>query len=286
MMVKVMIQKVRQANMPLMITLQLTSEPNISANFKAIRDTLKGMVFTEPTLLVLPECFAYFGARDKDLIAIAEERGEGEIQQQLKRLARDFNIWLVAGTIPLKAETDKFTASSLVIDNTGEVRAEYQKIHLFDVQVNDNTGNYQESRYTKAGAEVCVVEDTPFGRLGVAVCYDLRFSGQFMNMGELDVLAIPAAFTERTGKAHWHPLIQARSIENQCYIVAANQAGIHANGRRTYGHSCIYSPWGELQAEVIESPGLAYSSLNFSYLDKIRATMPVKQQNRFRSRFV
>lgn len=272
--------------MPLMITLQMTSQPDIAANFRTVRTTLKGMHFDQPTLVVLPECFAFFGARDNDLLNIAEIPGKGYIQGQLCQLALDFNVWIVAGTIPINATPGKFTASSLVIDSDGKVQAEYQKIHLFDVQVDDSTGSYLESRYTQAGTEVCVVEETPFGRLGVAVCYDLRFPGQFMAMGQFDVLALPAAFTKRTGHAHWHPLLQARSIENQCYIVAANQAGIHANGRETYGHSCIYSPWGELLADVIESPGLGYSPLNLSYLEQIRATMPVKQQNRFRSRFV
>lgn len=273
--------------MAIVIALQMTSCPDICDNFKYIESQLNGLQLEEPALVVLPECFAFFGASDKDMLSHAETRGSGFIQNKLVELAKHYGIWLVAGTIPILTEGgQKFTASSLVLNDKGEVKAEYQKIHLFDVTVSDNTGSYLESKYTQHGNETCVIEDTPFGRLGIAVCYDLRFPGQFLAMGEMDVLALPAAFTEKTGAAHWHKLLAARSIENQCYLVAANQAGTHENGRKTFGHSCIYSPWGELESECLESPGLAFASLNTSYLDRIRATMPVKQQNRFRSKFV
>lgn len=273
--------------MALVIALQMTSCPDVDENFKQIESQLDNMQFDEPVLVVLPECFAFFGASDKAMLKLAEPRGHGDIQDRLAALAKRYGIWLVAGTIPIKVEgADKFTASSLVLDENGVVQAEYQKIHLFDVSVADNTGSYMESKYTQHGTDVCVLENTPFGRIGVAVCYDIRFAGQFMAMGEIDVLALPAAFTQRTGAAHWHKLLAARSIENQCYLVAANQSGIHANKRETFGHSCIYSPWGELESETHESPGLAIAHLNTSYLEKIRATMPVKQQNRFRSKFV
>lgn len=273
--------------MALVIALQMTSSPDVDENFQQIETQLQGFEFDEPVLVVLPECFAFFGASDKAMLNMAETRGQGDIQQRLSQLAKNYGIWLVAGTIPIKvAGIDKFTASCLVFNDLGEVVAEYQKIHLFDVSVADNTGSYQESKYTQYGSQTCVIEDTPFGRLGVAVCYDVRFAGQFVAMGEMDVLALPAAFTEKTGAAHWHTLLAARSIENQCYLVAANQSGTHANGRKTFGHSCVYSPWGELSSETLESPGVAITTLNTSYLHKIRATMPVKQQNRFRSKFV
>lgn len=269
------------------VAIQMTSMPDVAENFKQIRQALAGMQFDEPTLVVLPECFAWFGATDKSMLQQAETLGEGPIQSELQRLAREFNIWLVAGTIPIKVPDEaRFTATSLVYDDNGERVADYQKIHLFDVEVADNTRSYQESRYTKAGEHVCVIPNTPFGRLGVAVCYDIRFPGLFMAMEQLDVLALPAAFTYKTGSAHWHPLLQARSIENQCYVVAANQSGTHVNGRETWGHTCIYSPWGELLMESLESPGIVYSQVNSSYLEQIRATMPVKQQNRFRSKLV
>jgi nitrilase len=279
--------------MAIIAALQMTSTPDVDENFDQIHSLLSGMQFDEPTLIVLPECFAFFGGSDRDMLAHAEARFDGKnindvkIQSALIELAKNHGVWLVAGTIPVQTETqEKFTASSFVIDDTGNVKAEYRKIHMFDVQVSDSTGSYRESRFTQHGTQTCVVPDTPFGRLGVAVCYDIRFPGQFMAMGEFDVLALPAAFTQRTGSAHWHKLLSARSIENQCYVVAANQSGTHANNRETFGHSCIYSPWGELLAETLESPGFAFSGVNTSYLDKIRATMPVQQQNRFRSKFV
>lgn len=273
--------------MALITAIQMTSEPDIEANFQQVRNALQGMEFQEPTLVVLPECFAWFGASDKSTLEQAEPFGDGEIQARLVALAKEFNVWLVSGTIPISvADEDKFSAACLVINDQGEVVANYNKIHMFDVDVADNTRSYRESRYTKPGTEVCVIPDTPFGKLGIAVCYDLRFPGLFMAMDEIDVLALPAAFTQKTGQAHWQPLLQARSIENQCYVVAANQVGTHANGRQTWGHTSIYSPWGELLMETNESPGLVYAPVNFSYLEQIRATMPVKQQNRFRSKLV
>lgn len=273
--------------MALIIALQMTSVPDIEQNFQQIKTTLDGMQFDEPVLVVLPECFAFFGGSDKDMLQYADERESGKIKQALVELAKSYGVWLVAGTIPVKVQDKpKFTASCFIIDDSGQVRNEYQKIHMFDVNVGDNTGSYCESKYTQNGTEVCVVNDTPFGNLGVVVCYDLRFPGQFMAMGDFDVLAIPAAFTQKTGAAHWHTLLAARSIENQCYVVAANQSGKHANNRHTFGHSCIYSPWGELEAETLDSPGLAIAQVNSSYLARIRATMPVKQQNKFRSKFV
>ena len=279
--------------MALIAALQMTSCPDIDSNFLQIEKALAGMQFDQPTLIVMPECFAFFGGSDRDMLANAEPLANGnftsktKIQFSLTELAKRHGVWLVAGTIPIKvAGVEKFTASCFVIDDSGEVRAEYQKIHLFDVSVSDNTGSYKESKYTQNGTDTCVVTDTPFGNLGVAVCYDVRFPGQFMAMGDIDVLALPAAFTKKTGTAHWHKLLAARSIENQCYLVAANQSDIHANKRETYGHSCIYTPWGELETETLESPGIVISEVNTSYLNKIRATMPVKQQNRFRSKFV
>jgi nitrilase len=242
-----------------------------------------------PTLVVLPECFACFGAGDKALLAIAEIPGDGPIQAQLQALAKQYGVWLVAGSMPLKSQTaSKFTASCLLINAQGEIVDEYQKIHLFDVQVADNTGTYMESRHTQNGEHI-VVADTPFGTLGLAVCYDLRFAGLFQAMSQLkqlDVIALPAAFTYQTGLAHWHALLAARAIENQCYLVAANQTGVHANKRQTFGHSCIMSPWGETLVELSHDSGLIQSQLLSSKLIEIRQNMPVRQHNKFRSRLV
>jgi nitrilase len=271
-----------------LIALQMTSTTSVEENFSFIREQLTaiGKVSTD-TLVVLPECFVCLGGGDKMLLSIAEDYGQGLIQNTLSELAKEFGIWLVAGTIPLKSESDKskFTASCLLFDPSGNCIVEYQKIHLFDVTVADNMRVYKESDYTQAGNKVCVV-DTPFGRLGIAVCYDLRFAGLFQAMGDIEILALPSAFTQVTGKAHWHPLLQARAIEKQCYVVAAAQTGIHENNRETYGHSSIWSPWGELLCEVRKDKGLAMFPMSRERIDEIRQSIPVSVHNKFRSSFI
>ena len=220
------------------------------------------------------------------MLQVAEDKGQGPIQAELRRMAAHYGVWLVSGTLPLKtADPNKMTASSLLINNQGQLVTEYQKIHLFDVQVADNTRHYEESKYTQAGEHV-VVADTPFGKLGMAVCYDLRFPGLFQAMGQIDLLSLPAAFTQTTGQAHWHVLLRARAIELQCHVVAANQGGTHSNGRQTYGHSCIISPWGELQAEIRYGAGLITAPLDTQAQHRIRQHMPVYQHNKFRSHLV
>lgn len=272
-----------------LVALQMTSGPDVANNLRAVEQALAKLAVNQPTLVVLPECFACFGGSDKSLLAIAETSGDGPIQAALCAMAKRYGLWLVAGSMPLKSQqADKFTASCLLINDGGEMVCEYQKIHLFDVQVADNTGSYLESRYTQPGTKL-VVQDTPFGKLGLAVCYDLRFAGMFQAMhqlGPVDVLALPAAFTRKTGQAHWHALLSARAIELQCYVVAANQTGEHANKRQTFGHSCIISPWGVNLCEITEQTGLIQTRLDLALLAGIRQDMPVNQHTKFRSYFV
>lgn len=274
---------------PNIVAIQMTSSPEVADNLLFVEQQLQGLSEHRPCLVVLPECFACFGGSDKDLLNITEEFDNGPIQQKLKALAKQYNLWLVAGSMPLKSRTEgKFTASCLLINNTGQIVEDYQKIHLFDVQVADNTGSYLESRSTQAGNRLVVV-DTPFGKIGLAVCYDIRFAGMFAAMsqlGQLDLIALPAAFTQITGQAHWHALLTARAIENQCYVVAANQTGEHRNKRQTYGHSCIISPWGEKLIELPHDTGMIHASIDHQLLADIRAKMPVYQHNKFRSHLV
>ncbi len=268
-----------------LIAMQMVSVPDVDQNLKTVESLLQRIAVSQPTLVVLPECFAFFGARDRDVLAIAETAGDGTIQNALSKLAKAYGVWLVAGTIPIIASDKKFSAACLVYNDAGEVAGRYDKIHLFDVEVPDKTKSYRESRYTQPGSQCLVLPSTPFGRLAIAVCYDIRFAGQFNAMAPFDVLALPAAFTAKTGQAHWRPLLQCRSIENQCYTVAANQGGNHLNGRETYGHSCIYSPWGELLAEKSQGEGIVYAEGDLGYIESIRSKMPVIEQNRFRSNF-
>jgi predicted amidohydrolase len=272
-----------------LVAVQMTSSPSVADNMRFVEQQLQQLEIDEPTLVVLPECFACFGAGDKAILAVAETPNDGPVQTQLQDIARRYKVWLVAGSFPLKSTiANKYTASCLLIDDQGHVQAEYQKIHLFDVQVADNTGSYLESRSTEAGKQLAVV-DTPFGKLGLAICYDIRFAGMFQAMNQiaqLDVLALPAAFTYQTGSAHWHSLITARAIENQCYIIAANQTGEHANKRQTYGHSSIISPWGETLAQLPTETGTISANLDTQALATIRRNMPIAQHNQFRSYLV
>ena len=240
-----------------LIALQMVSVPDVESNLAFVEHQLKKLNHSEPVLVVLPECFACFGASDRHISKVAEAKGDGPIQQALGDLARKYGVWLAGGSIPLRSGSqERYTASCLLFDEQGNERAEYQKIHLFDVSVADSTGSYLESKYTDAGNEVVVVKDTPFGSIGLSICYDVRFPGLYQAMGNVDVILVPAAFTYTTGQAHWHPLLRARAIEKQSYLVAANQGGVHDNGRETFGHSCVISPWGEIIAEIPSGGGL------------------------------
>ncbi len=232
-----------------LIALQMTSTPNVEENLDTVASEMAAANIEKDSLVVLPECFACFGGKDKGQLEIAEVKGDGVIQHSLSSLAKQHQCYIVSGTFPVKTKNpDKFSAACMLFGPSGELLADYRKIHMFDVSVNDNTGSYKESATTEAGSEVVTVQ-TPIGNIGLAVCYDVRFPGLFTAMGDIDILVLPAAFTQRTGEAHWHALLQARAIEKQCFVVAPNQSGVHANGRETYGHSIILSPWGETLAE-------------------------------------
>lgn len=269
-----------------LVACQMVSSAIVSENLATLEQQLSEMNSDQQTLVVLPECFACFGGTDKQLLQMAEPKNNGTLQSELCRLAKFYGVWLATGTIPLRCDDPKkFTASCLLIDDLGQVQEEYQKIHLFDVQVNDNTKVYKESLYTQAGNQVVTVQ-TPLGKIGMAVCYDIRFGGLFNAMDEVDVLILPSAFTEKTGEAHWHPLLAARAIEKQCYLVAANQGGVHGNGRQTYGHSCIMSPWGEKLTEIKKGSGWISAELDMQLIENIRKAMPIAQHNKFRSHLV
>ena len=269
-----------------LIAIQMTSTPDVDENLAFVEARLASLNITEPTLVVVPECFARFGTRDREQLDIAEARYTGKICQAMQAMAKQYGVYLVTGTFPLQGDQeDKFTASSLLIGPDGKVIDEYQKIHLFDVAVQDNIGSYKESTYTQPGQRV-VTCNTPIGRIGLAVCYDVRFPGLFNAMGDVDILVLPAAFTRYTGNAHWHTLVRARAIEKQCFVVAPNQTGDHANGRETFGHSIIYSPWGDVLAECETQPGMIQAAVDISDRDTLKTNMPVSQHNQFRSDFV
>jgi len=267
--------------------IQMVSTPDIAHNLATIKQQLTRLRADCPTdsmLVVVPECCLVFGASDEVVNAKAEEVGDGPMQSGLISLAKAFNVYLVGGTIALKAPDGRNYAASLLIDPSGVVLAQYNKIHLFDVDVNDGIGQYRESDATFQGQNICVI-DTPIGRVGMAVCYDLRFSALFGAMREqgADIVVLPSAFTQETGKAHWEILLRARAIENQCYVIGANQGGTHENGRQTWGQSMIVDSWGEIQAQIAQGEGHVVSDYHAQRTQEIRAKMPTLSQQRLTS---
>lgn len=264
--------------------LQMCSEPNVTANLNFVRQCLQQHAETlKGGIVLLPECFALFGGKDKENLAIAEVIGSGSTQQQLSELANEFNVYIIAGSFPTQSNIqDKFFASCLVYSPQGELICDYQKIHLFDVQVADGTGSYLESKTTEPGNKV-VCFDTPHGRIGLAICYDLRFPGLFQSLAKqgVDVIVLPSAFTQKTGEAHWHTLLKARAIENQIFVAGCNQSGTHANGRETYGHSLVISPWGDVMFDAQKQLGLFTVELPLTDIQPIRNKMPIQIHNRF-----
>lgn len=259
--------------------LQMVATPEVDDNLKVAADLIAHSAYAGAEVIILPEDFAIMGMQDGDRVAVAEQDGEGPIQEFLQTQAVKNNCWLVAGSVPIKCDDEHRTHSAcLVNDNKGERQARYDKIHLFDVQVKDNRGSYQESKYTIPGAEPVVVE-TPVGKLGLAICYDLRFPELFRKLTEqgTEILIIAAAFTEVTGRAHWETLLRARAIENLSYVVASAQGGTHINGRQTFGHSMIIEPWGEIQNCLYYGAGVVLGEIDLARQKEIREKFPVLQ---------
>ncbi|TKB51221.1 carbon-nitrogen hydrolase family protein [Ferrimonas sediminicola] len=226
-------------------------------------------------LVVLPECVVAFDGPKGQWQSLAEPMGQGPLQRGLAELAELSRCTLVAGTLPILAPDGRAYAATLVFGAQGQCLARYDKVHLFDVTVGDNTGHYRESDTTCPGERLQVV-DTPMGRVGLAVCYDLRFPELFRELVArgADIIAVPAAFTRVTGAAHWAPLLQARAIENQVYLVAAGQVGTHDNGRETWGHSMILDPWGEVLANAGDGEGLIHAPFDRQRIQEVRQAMP------------
>jgi nitrilase len=212
------------------------------------------------------------GMKDSDKVAHAEQPGRGPIQDFMAQAAREHGIWLVGGTLPLVSSEDgKVLNTTLVYDPQGKPVARYDKIHLFGFT--KGSESYNESATIVPGESVGSFE-APFGRVGLSVCYDLRFPELYRAMGECALIVVPAAFTHTTGMAHWEVLLRARAIENQCYVLASAQGGTHKSGRRTFGHSMLIDPWGEVKAVLREGEGVVSGELDPAYLAKVRESLP------------
>jgi predicted amidohydrolase len=263
--------------------IQMASGPNVGANLTEAKRLIASAVDAGCELVVLPENFALIPMKETDRLAIAEPYGDGPLQEFLSSQARTHRIWLVGGTIPLAADDKKkVRPACLVFNDKGEVVARYDKMHLFDVSL-ENGEEYNESLSQEPGNQTVVVE-TPFGQLGLAVCYDLRFPELFRRMLDqgAEIFAVPSAFTEITGKAHWEILVRARAIENLAYVIAAAQGGYHVNGRETHGDSMIVGPWGMICDRLPRGSGIVVADIDLQRMASIRKSLPSIQHRRIR----
>jgi deaminated glutathione amidase len=252
--------------------IQVVAGPEVDANL-ATADRLLGEAAAQGAqLALLPEYFACISADETAKLKIREADGHGPLQEFLAGAARRHNLWLIGGTVPLEAsDAEHVRNSSLVFDPQGQRVARYDKLHLFNFHRGHEA--YDEARTIERGDEI-VCFDGPCGRVGLSVCYDLRFPEFYRRMGTLDLLVVPAAFTATTGEAHWEVLLRARAIENQCYVLAAGQGGLHPSGRRTYGHSMLIDPWGEVVARLGTGPGVVTGFVEPDRIASVRASLP------------
>ena len=250
----------------------MASGPQVAANLSEAERLVKIAAEQGAKLIALPEYFAIIGLKDTDKIKVREEEGDGPIQRFLAKMAKKYKIWLIGGSIPLKANTaNKVRNSCLVFDPNGKLAARYDKIHLFNLELGNE--HFQENATIEAGDGIVVLE-TPIGTIGLSICYDLRFPELYRAMGEVDIIVVPSAFTDTTGKAHWETLVRARAIENQCYVLAPAQGGYHLSGRETHGNSMIVDPWGVVLDRLPRGSGVVIAGINAEYQASLRNSLP------------
>jgi deaminated glutathione amidase len=262
--------------------IQMTSGRDVERNFAEAESLLAVAAKQGAELIVLPENFSFLGADDAERLAAAEEAGDGPAQRFLAEQAKAHGVWLVGGTVPIRDRNDRARSRSMLMSPDGVCAASYDKIHLFDVAIpGQEAESYRESATTVPGEQV-VTAETPFGRIGMTVCYDIRFPALFHRLGMLgmDILVVPAAFTVPTGRVHWQPLLQARAIESLTFVVAAAQWGEHAGGRKTYGHSMIVGPWGDVLAVQDQAAGVVSAELDMIGLERVRNQFPMLKHRR------
>ena len=269
--------------MTIFAAIQMASGPQVTANLLLAGKLIAEAAGRGARLIVLPENFGLMGVTEQDKLEVAESASGGPMQEFLSENARRYGVWLCGGTVPIESpEPGRVFAASLLYDDKGQQVARYDKIHLFDVALPDADERYNESETIKPGSRTVVV-DTPFGAVGMAVCYDLRFPELFRELVDkgAEIIVVPAAFTDLTGKAHWDILVRARAIENLSYVIAAAQGGYHVNGRTTYGHSMIVDPWGAVVDEAGDhKPGVVTGEINLDCLRRVRQSFPVLQHRR------
>lgn len=256
--------------------IQMASGPQVQANLEEATRLVAMAASTGARLIVLPEYFAIMGLRDTDKVEVREADAEtgvgGPIQDWMRETAVRHGVWIIGAGVPLASELPgKVRNSCLVYDKTGKRVARYDKIHLFSLTIGQE--QFNESRTIEPGDKVVAV-DSPFGRIGLSICYDLRFPELYRAMGEVDIIVVPSAFTSTTGKAHWEPLIRARAIENLAYVIAPAQGGFHVNGRETHGDSMIVDPWGLVLDHLPRGSGVVVAGINPQYQATVRKSLP------------
>jgi deaminated glutathione amidase len=252
--------------------IQMASSPQVASNLTEAERLIAIAAEQGAKIVVLPEYFCIMGVKDIDKVAVREKAGDGPIQRFLAKMAKEYKIWLIGGTIPLTSNyPNKVRNSCLVFNDKGIQVARYDKIHLFGLDLGSE--HYHEETTIESGNEVIVV-DTPYGKIGLSVCYDLRFPELYRAMGQVDIIVIPSAFTETTGKAHWESLIRARAIENLSYVIASAQGGYHLSGRETHGNSMIVDPWGVILDRLPRGSGVVIANINREYQASLRQSLP------------
>jgi deaminated glutathione amidase len=265
--------------------IQMVSTPSVERNLATASRLIAQAAAEGAQLVALPEYFCLMGQHDTDKLAVAEDPGHGPMQTMLSNAAREHNVWLIGGTVPLKTAPLKTTSADRVFNATcvyapdGSLAARYDKVHLF--RFNNGTEEYDEGRVLKAGSAP-VAFNTGACRVGLSICYDLRFPELYRALmtPPCDLIAVPAAFTHTTGQAHWELLLRARAVENQCYVIAPAQGGRHENGRRTWGHSMVVDPWGEVVAVLPEGEGVVTAELDAARMAQVRAQLPALSHRR------
>jgi len=261
---------------------QMVSTPKVEENLAAAAGLVAQAAEQGAKLVALPEYFCIFGMRDRDKVAVREKDGAGPIQDFLAATAERHGVWLVGGSVPLEcADPARVRNSCLVYDAAGRRVARYDKIHLFGLELGEE--RFNESATIEPGAVPRAV-DSPFGRIALSVCYDLRFPELYRALAPMDMILVPSAFTATTGRAHWETLLRARAIENLAWVLAPAQGGKHQNGRETHGHSMIVDPWGKVVAERAAGPGVVVADIDPQFQTKMRKSLPALEHRVMRDR--
>ena len=264
---------------------QMTSSRKVADNLNYLTMQVEILAQQRVKLILTPENVLIFG-QQADYYQHAERLHDGPIQKQLAELARRHQVWLVIGSFPIQRESGVST-TMLVFDSSGQLIEDYDKLHMFDVDVADSHHRYRESDIFSSGSQVKVSQSC-IGALGLTICYDLRFPALYNELANqgAQILLVPAAFTAVTGQAHWEVLLRARAIETQCWVVAANQTGTHEGGRKTWGHSMVINPWGEVVAQLRQESENLVAEIDLGLIEQVRSKMPIKEHARFGSHFI